>query len=351
MKKLENVGLSSAEKIGLVSNLSTMLRAGLPIFEVVTSLNDDAKGNTKIILSTLQEDLTQGRQLYITFSKFPLVFNKVAVNVIRASEEAGTLDQALGDLRKTIQEESEFSDKVKAALMYPLFIVAVFIVVFFIILIVVVPKISLVFSRMQIDLPLPTKIMIFISNLLLNQTIPLIAGFILFVFLSVVMYRKYRTAYANILYSLPLVSNLVHEIDLTRFSRSMYLLLDSGIPITNALELSSDVLMKQQMARLVLASKEMIMAGKKLSEGLRSSKGTVPMLMIKLIEAGERTGSLDKSMQDISEYFDYQVTKTLKTVTALLEPIMLVIVGIVVGAMMIAIITPIYGLIGKVGRG
>lgn len=348
-KKLEHVSLSSAEKIGLISNLSTMLRAGLPIFEVVTSLNEDAKGNTKIILDTLTEDLTQGRQLYTTFSKFPLVFNKVAVNVIKASEEAGTLDQALVDLRKTIQEETEFTDKVKAALMYPLFIVGVFIVVFLVILVVVVPKIAVVFSRLQSDLPLPTRILIFISTGLLEYTLPLLVGLGVSIFLIIFLLKKYRLAVANFFFSWPLVTNLVHEIDLTRFSRSMYLLLNSGIPITTALELSSDVLMKPVTQRLVLSSREMIMAGKKLSEGLRSNKGTIPMLMIKLIEAGERTGSLDRSMQDISEYFDYQVTKTLKTLTALLEPIMLVLVGLVIGGMMVAIVAPIYGLIGKVG--
>lgn len=349
-KKLEHIGLSSTEKIGLISNLSTMLRAGLPIFEVVTSLNDDAKGNTKIILDTLQEDLTQGRQLYITFGKFPLVFNKVAVNVIKASEEAGTLDQALADLRKSIQEEAEFSDKVKSALMYPLFIVGVFMVVFLVILIVVVPKIAVVFSRLGSDLPLSTRILIFISNVVIKYTLPLLAGIGLFLFGSIFLFKKYKQKIATILYSLPLISNLVHEIDLTQFSRSMYLLLYSGIPITTALELSSDVLMKLKTARLVLTSKDMILGGKKLSDGLRSAKGVIPMLMIKLVEAGERTGTLDKSMKDISEYFDYQVTKTLKTLTALLEPIMLVLVGVVIGAMMIAIVTPIYGLIGKVGR-
>lgn len=103
------------------------------------------------------------------------------------------------------------------------------------------------------------------------------------------------------------------------------------------------------MAKVIKTSREMVLAGKTLSQGLRSSKGYVPLIMIKLIEAGEKTGTLDKSMDDISQYFDYQVSGTLKTLTALLEPVMLVIIGVVVGGMMLSIIAPIYGLVGQIG--
>lgn len=350
MKKLETITLSSTDKISFISNLSTMVHAGLPIFEIVSSLYDDAKGNTKIILRELRDDLTQGKQLYLTFRKFPLVFDKVAVNVIKASEEAGTLDQTLADLKKTTQEETEFTDKVKSALVYPLFIVIVFLAVFLVILTFVVPKIATVFARLRSDLPLPTKILIFLSTAVVRYSWAILGGVSIVTVLGIFLFRRYRLAILNMFYSLPLISQLVHEIDITRFSRSMYLLLYSGIPITSALELASDVLMQKKMRNLMLQARDMIMGGKKLSEGLRFVKGLVPMLMIKLVEAGESTGSLDKSMADISEYFDYQVTKTLKTITVLIEPVMLVLVGIVIGGMMVAIVSPIYGLIGKIGN-
>jgi type II secretory pathway component PulF len=136
--------------------------------------------------------------------------------------------------------------------------------------------------------------------------------------------------------------------DITQFSRGMYLLLTSGISIIAALDLASDIVMRSETRKVIQKSKEMILSGKTLSEGLRTAKGYIPTIMIKLIETGEKTGSLDKSMSDISDYFDYQVTNTLKTLTAMLEPIMLVIVGIAVGGMMISIIAPIYGLISNV---
>ena len=128
----------------------------------------------------------------------------------------------------------------------------------------------------------------------------------------------------------------------------MYLLLNAGIPIAAALELAQEVVVKQEVSKAVVHSKELVLAGSELSDGLKAAKDVFPNIMIKITEAGEKSGSLDKSMLDISEYLDYQVANTLKTLTTLLEPIMLVFVGVLVGGMMLAIIAPIYGLIGQV---
>ena len=136
---------------------------------------------------------------------------------------------------------------------------------------------------------------------------------------------------------------------MTRFTHSMYLLLSSGVPITTALALSGEVVVMKEVHRAIDHTKEVVNAGKKLTDGLKDHKKTMPTIVIKMIEAGEKTGSLEKAMGDASEYLDYQVTGTLKTLTALLEPIMLVLVGILVGGMMLAIIAPIYGLVGQIG--
>ncbi len=341
--------LKNSEKIALIGSLATMLTAGIPILEVVNSLLEDAKGGQRKILETLHEDLMQGKHMFVTLSKFPRVFDKVTVSVIKASEEAGTLDVTLRDLKVTIQKEIEFGDKVRSAMVYPLFIVTVFFGVLLMILIVVVPKISTVFERLRVDLPLPTQILIFLSDLLVKNTLVFLAGLFFFIAVGVVLYRNKRAAFLDFFYSLPIVSNLITQIDITRFSRSLHLLLSSGLSITSALELTSDVVIRKKTADIIRSSRDMVFAGKKLSEGFRQAKGYIPPLMIKLMEAGEKTGTLDRSMQDISEYFDYEVTNTLKTLTALLEPVLLVAVGIVVGGMMLAIIAPVYGLISQVG--
>lgn len=346
--KEQNLSISGNDKLGLMSNMATMITAGIPILETIDSLMEDAKGNTKKILEAVREDLVQGRHLYASFARFPNVFDKVTVNIIKASEEAGTLDVTLKDLKDQIRKDMEFSDKVKGALTYPVLILLVFFGVLLMILVVVIPKISTVFLRLKVTLPLPTVILIYVSNALLTYTIPVLAGFGVLGVGAVLLYRSKKQMILHMMYNVPLVNKLVKEIDLTRFSRSMYLLLTSGITITSALELARDVVLKPEISQAIAYANEMVLAGKKLSDGFKEKKGVFSGIMIKIIEAGEKTGTLDKSMLDMSEFLDYQVSNSLKTLTTVLEPVMLVFVGILVGGMMLAIIAPIYGLIGQV---
>ena len=221
--------------------------------------------------------------------------------------------------------------------------------VMIVILVVVIPKIATVFTQLNVVLPLPTKIMIFLSNALLTYTLPIIAVAGVLIAAIIYLFKQNHALFVRALTSLPLVSLLTQQIDLTRFTRSLYLLLNAGLPITVALELTQDVVIKQNVANAIKHAKNYVYSGKKLSEGFKDSKKVIPPIMIKIIEAGERSGSLDKSMLDVSEYLDYQVSNTLKTLTALIEPIMLVGVGILVGGMMMSIIAPIYQMIGQVG--
>jgi type IV pilus assembly protein PilC len=346
---LKKLSLSANEKISLVSNMATMLAAGISILEIVDSLLEDAKGNQKKILFVIREDLVQGKHLHASFARLPGLFDKVTVNIIKASEEAGTLEVTLKDLKDNIRKDIEFTDKIRSALMYPAMIVVVFVGVLLMILTFVIPKISAVFLRLRVPLPLPTQVLIFLSTLLMTQTIPVIAVLAAVIGLCVFIFKTKKRTVLNILFTLPVISNLALQIDFARFTRSMFLLLNAGIPITDALVLAKGVILKRSISRVIDRSTDMVVAGKKLSEGFKTGKGIVPTIMIKITEAGERSGGLDKSMQEVSEFMDYEVGKTLQTVTAMLEPIMLVVVGILVGGMMMSIIAPIYGLIGQVG--
>ena len=154
--------LSSSDKLSFISNLSTMINAGIPILEAIDSLLEESKENTKKMLEIIREDLIQGKRVYASLSKFPEIFDKVTVNIIRASEEAGTLDIVLKDVKEETKKEIEFTDKIKSAITYPLLIVVIFFGVLLLILTVVIPKIATVFERLNIVLPLPTKILIFL---------------------------------------------------------------------------------------------------------------------------------------------------------------------------------------------
>ncbi len=345
----KTVTLSNNEKLGFIGTLSTMINAGIPILETIDSLLEDSKGNQKKILEEVKNDLIQGKSLHISFEKFPGVFDKVTVSIIKASEEAGTLDVVLKDLKNQIQKDMEFTDKIKSAVTYPLIIFVVFLVVLLIILVVVIPKIATVFDQLRVDLPLPTKILISFSNIITHSTILFVLGTGGFVAGVIFLFKFQRRLILNFLFKLPLISGLVKQIDVTRFSRSMFLLLSSGITITSALDLSEDVVLRPDVSAKITKAKEAILAGSRLSDALKENNTIFPSIILKIIEAGEKTGTLDQSMQDISTYMDYQVSNTLKTLTSLLEPLMLVGVGLLVGGMMMSIIAPIYGLISHVG--
>lgn len=347
--KLDATTLSNKEKIGMVSNLSTMLSAGIPLLDAVESILEGAKGNQRNILEVLREDVTQGKQIHSSFSKFPRVFDKVSVNIIKASEEAGTLELTLRELRDSIQKEVEFVDKIKGALAYPILILVVFIAVLLLILGFVVPKISAVFLRLRVELPLPTKALIWLSQFLLSYTV-WIAMFASLIFgLSIISYRKRRKEFLRIVLSLPLITELTKKIDLQRFSHSLSLLLHAGIPITQAIDLTEEIVVRSDVGKAIRYAKESIISGRKLSEAFKERNRIFPPMMVKITEAGEKTGSLDKAMQDISQYLDYEISNTLRTITTLLEPVMLVVIGSLIGLMMLAIISPIYGIISQVG--
>ncbi|MFH0773458.1 MAG: type II secretion system F family protein, partial [bacterium] len=177
MKKtinLKRISISNSEKIELIMNLSTMVAAGISILSSVESLLEDAKGNQKIVLQTLNDHIFQGKRVYTAFAEFPLIFDKVTVNIVKAAEESGTLDVILRDIKDNIRKEMEFNDKLKSALMYPVLVVFVFIGVLLMILIVVIPKISVVFLRLKVALPLPTRVLMFASDIIMNQTIPFV---------------------------------------------------------------------------------------------------------------------------------------------------------------------------------
>lgn len=342
--------LSPGEKIEFFGNMHTMLKAGIPILNGVESLLEDSKGNMRKVFVAIREDLLAGRRVHVSLAKFPESFDKVTVNLIKAAEESGTLETTLADIKKNTQAEMEFSDKVRSALTYPAFVFILFIGVMGVMLFVVMPKISQVFSRLKVTIPLPTRILIAVSDYVTHHTLEVAGGLIILLVLLVVLYNKKRRFLLNILFHLPVVSSLYKKVDIVRFSRSMGLLLSSGVPIVNALELSIDVVNRQDLRKLLENSKKMVYAGRQFSEGLQAQKGVMPTIVVKLIELGESSGSLDKAMADVTEYMDYEVSKNLKVLTTLLEPVMLVVVGGMVGGMMMSIISPMYNMIGQVSN-
>lgn len=344
-----SVRLKSSEKLEFISNLSAMLSAGIPLLETVDALLEGARGKIRPVLISLRKDLESGKTITEALGKFPDSFDSITLNLIHGGEQAGNLEDILKDLAESTRREIEFSSRVKGALAYPVFVMMVFLMIMLIILTFVIPRIAQVFLKLKVVIPLPTKILIFLSNLLLGYWPWIVAGSVVLIFLGTFFYRLRRRQVISLVTSLPLLRPLAQEIDLVRFTRSSALLLNSGIPITKSLELSRDVLIRSELIETVEFARQEVIRGKRLSESLRArGNEVIPQILIRMIAAGEKSGKLEGAFQEASNYFDGKVSSTIKSLTALLEPVLLVVVGLAVGTIMVSIIAPIYQLVGQI---
>ena len=334
----------------MMSNLATMLGSGIPILEAVDTLLEDNKGPTRRVLMLFKASLTEGRPLSHAMKKAPKVFDPVTVNLIQAAETAGTLEEALHDLSLSIKKDMAFNDQIRSSLLYPGFIMVIFFAVLAVILVFVIPRISKVFLGMRVELPLPTVIMIKVSDFVVNNYAYILLGIVLAIVVLIWLFRTQRRAILNVFLNLPLLTNLGRMIDLTRFTRSMGQLLKAGVPVAEALLLSAKVVTKREIAAFIEKMYQSVSSGSPLSEGLKGSSHVIPPILLHIMQTAERSGTLEKSMQELSEYCETQVARTLKNVTTLIEPVLIVVIGLLVGGMMLAIIAPIYSIISQLGR-
>lgn len=340
--------LNERDKLALYSNLNTTLDAGIPISEAVNMLLQESTGNTKLFLQTLHARLNEGGTISDAMQKTAGSFNQVSINMMRAAEEAGTLEETLLDLEKNTRQQIAFNDELRASLMYPVFVFVVFLGVLLLMLLFVVPRISKVILGLRTPIPPTTQFVFNTSTFLINNYVGVIAVIVALVVLGVVVYKTRRKQVINILYRLPVIHTLGKNLDLLRFCRSMSLMLRAGIPISEALKYSKSVVNLREISKLIDKMIANVELGHVLSEGLDEKNKIVPQLMIRLTKTAEYSGSLEASMQKLADYFQTQVSKTLKTLSALIEPVLIIVVGLMTGGLMLTIIAPIYGLISNI---
>jgi type IV pilus assembly protein PilC len=341
--------LSPKDKQAMIASLATMLTSGIPILEAVDTLLEDSKGPTQKVLQLFRESLMEGHAISHAMRKAPRVFDPVTVNLIEAAEAAGTLEEALRDLSESIKRDMAFTDQIRSSLLYPAFVFTIFILVLLLILLFVVPRIAQVFLGLRVELPAPTMALIAISQFLLKFYPYLLAALVAAVIGFVVLFRAHKRYIINLLLNLPLLKTLGRFIDLTRFNRSMHQLLKAGVPVAEALDLSKRVVNKQEIATAIDRMQKSVSEGKPLSEGLRTpGRHVIPPIMMHILETAERTGTLEKTMAELAEFAETQVTRRLKAITTLIEPVLIVAIAVFVGGMMLAIIAPIYNIISQI---
>jgi type IV pilus assembly protein PilC len=342
--------VSTIEKAIFCRYLSTMMKAGLPLAEAVEIMAKEAR-NLKMhrILRDLQYSLQRGEKLSNVFSRYPEVFDSVFITLTKAGEESGTLEQSFDYLAKQLMKSYELSQKVKGALLYPAVIIAAMIGVGVVMITFVLPRISKVFIRLNINLPLPTRILLAVSNFLGDNYLLVLGGFMLSAIGAAIFIRlpKTRNALLRFTSKLPLLSQLFDQLDLARFSRTLSTLLKSGVPIIDSIKVTVNLLTQKKFYELGKTFEEEIQKGRSLSDAIAKGEGVFPALTTQSIRAGERSGSLEVVLEELADFYEQEVEYTLKSFTSILEPVLMLAIGVAVGAMVISIIAPIYSIIGS----
>ena len=339
-------GVTLGEKTIFARQMATMVSAGLPLTNAMEILRIQAGSERmKEVLGGMLADVQGGNSLAKSMAKHPDVFDKVTVALVEAGEASGKLDLLLTQLADNLEKERDFRSKTRGALIYPAVIGIAMVAVFIIMMIFVVPRLTALYEDIGADLPLPTKILIAISNLLVHGWWALllvlgVGGFITYKYLSTDK-GKYRLA--NFTFKFPIFGKLNKESELARFSRTLGLLVGAGIPITQALEIVANAMSNVLYRDSILAAEKQVEKGVPLSVPIRADPNFDPLIS-QMIAVGEETGKMDEVLGKVAGFFEAQAETSIKNLSTALEPIILVVLGVMVGGLVLSIITPIYNL-------
>jgi type II secretory pathway component PulF len=346
--KVAKLKLKNRERLSIFTDLSTMLSAGIPILEAVQSLETDNKGQPEKVLHHIRTSINNGIPLSKSMGQMPGAFNPITVNLIRAAEAGGTLEETLRDTVKATRKDIAFSDQLRNTMIYPLFVMALFLGIVILMLAFVIPRIALVFRSLNVKEPLITRVLIHVSQFFTHYWLFILAVIVLIAVLTAAFISSNKAFLIRSILSLPMFKTLGINIDLTRFTRSFGLLMSSGVPILDSLKLSENVVQKNEIKTVIQQMQKDVSAGKSITLSMRGENSVIPTIMWRSIKTAESTGTLDQTLQNLNEHFDDQVTESLKILSSLLEPILIVTVGVMVGFLMIAIIAPIYNMISQI---
>lgn len=341
--------ISVSDKASFCRFMATMLRAGMPLPEAIDIIRQETK-NEKLrkILFDVSFQVRKGTSLSAVLSKHEKEFGVVFLTMIKAGEESGTLEKSFDHLSRQLLSAYELSQKVKGSMMYPIVILGAMVANAVVMMVFVLPKLSDVFLSLNVELPTVTRFVLgFGSSISANLTLTLVAFFMVILAVFLLFYfRTTRNLIMAFFVKLPVIKGIAREIDVARFARTLATLLRSGVPITEALDVSSDVIAQKKMRKEAKTFSLGVSEGESLSEILDRGKNIFPVTMVQTIKAGEKTGSLETVLDEMASFYEMEIDYSLKRATALLEPLLMLVIGIAVGAMVIIMITPIYSIVG-----
>lgn len=333
-------------------NLSVMLKAGLVITEALSIAIDSTQGRLKRTLKAILKSVESGQSLSSSFANYPKVFPAFFVSATYAGESSGNLDKNLENLAFQLEKDKELMAKVKGAMIYPIVVLSAAFCLGLAMAFFVLPKITPLFEGMKMELPFTTRVLIWLSHFIQDYGTAL---FFSLIFLVVFMIWLFRQSFIKpithwLFLNLPIIKKVSVNTNLARFSRTLGMLLESGLNIDEALKITQDTVDNYHYKKALTIISQRIGKGSKLSDNLKNFEKFFPNMVIKMVRVGEESGELENILKYLADFYDIEVDTATKSLATAIEPILLMGMGLVVGFLALSIITPIYNITGGINK-
>lgn len=336
--------ISTKELAVFTRQFATMINSGLPLMQCLDIQSQQVDSTSfKKVLWEVMEDVEGGSTLAEALRKHRSIFSDLYVNMVAAGESGGALDVVLGRLSTYLEKSAALARKIKGAMIYPSLIIGVSVLAIIVLLVFVIPVFATMFENFGGQLPLPTRIVLGLSTFVKKYLIFAILGLVAAGF-GIKYIRKSangKTLIDGLLLKLPIVGDLVKKQAIARFSRTLSTLLSSGVPILDALEITSKTSGNKVIEDSILAARVSISEGETIAEPLKQV-GAFPPMVTQMIAIGEAAGNLDEMLNKVADFYDTEVDAAVENLTAAMEPIIIVVLGVFVGGMMVAMYLPIF---------
>lgn len=323
--------------------LATMVEAGVPLVQALNILAEQAENPVlQQVVIKLRDDVESGKSLSEALEKHKKVFSELFINMVKAGESSGRLEEILDRLSTYIEKTNALQKKIKSALVYPAVVSSMALLITFAMMTWVIPQFAGIFVSLNAALPPPTRILIAASNFLRNNVILIIIGVTgaIFLFLHLIKTRPGRFWFDGLKLKMPVFGPLFVKVAISKFSRTLSTLVKSGVPILGALEIVSKTAGNVRIEQVISDVRNSIKEGESISAPL-SKKKIFPPMVVRMIAVGEETGELDKMLGKISDFYDVQVDNSVNGLTSMIEPLVIAFLGIVIGTIVIAMFLPI----------
>ncbi len=342
--------VGGSDVVFFTRQLSSMLVSGITIVEALHVLQAQIKKPAmNLVISGIITDIEGGKSLGDAIAKYPDIFSGIYISLIRSAEKAGILDKVLLRLADNLEKQEKVNGTIKGALTYPAIVIVGMVIVVIIMMLFVIPQLGVVYQSLNVELPLPTRIIMGMSDAFIHYWFFMIGGFVL-LFMGYTRWHKTENGKLimdDLMLRLPVFGKLIRETILASFSRTLGLLVGSGSLVVESLNQAGSVAGNMLYQNAVVSISKQVEKGVSITEAF-GGYDIFPPILVQMVKIGEETGKLDESLLRVSEYFEREVDETTRTLTTAMEPIIMIILGAGVAFLIISIITPIYSLVGAI---